>query len=364
MRQPVPGAAVLRRYLGSHRGLMPRGQRASLWIGVGLVALYAAVQLVLQATSPVLADDLLRLFLLTMVAGREPALFAVYQTSHPVPVAWAAGMAIVDDLATLFLAAPLAWLVVDRLRRFSPFDALLRSFEHALNDHRAAVDRWGVLALALFLWLPGWGTGPSMSVAMGVLAGIPTFRLLASLSASCIGVNLFWALSLAGAAEATPDRGLWEFLPIAVIVALLAVAAALALRHRHRRFFLEYPADAGRDALQASRLAAWGFERRGDVLVLDARRLEAAGGPSSRRLAQCHWAGELLLLPSMTPPWAGRLAALGVTGIRDLALLPPALLTAAMGIEASTPTAPVTAWVAEARLIRPAAADGPTARPR
>ncbi len=330
---------------------MPPSQRLSLGLGVSLVALYVTVQLVLQATSPVLAGDLLRLFALTIVAGREPALFAVYQTSHPVPVAWAAAMAIIDDLATLFLAAPLAWLMVDRLRRFWPFDSLLRSFEHSLAGHRAAVDRWGVLALALFLWLPGWGTGPSMSVAMGILAGIPAARLFPALAVSCAGVNLFWAVSLAGAAEAAPDNGLWEYVPLAVIGILVGLAALGAIRHRHRRFILEYPAHAWNDAAHATRLSAWGFELRGPVLQLDARRLEAAGGPPSRQLARCHWAGELLLLPSMTPPWAGRLAALGVTGVQDLALLPEPLLREAMGVEDRSAGVPIQAWLAEARAL-------------
>ncbi|MHB1261152.1 MAG: hypothetical protein ACYC2H_05495 [Thermoplasmatota archaeon] len=330
---------------------MPRPQRISLALGVSLVAFYVAVQLILQATSPVLAEDLLRLFVLTMVAGREPALFAVYQTTHPVPVAWAAAMAIVDDLATLFLAAPLAWLLVDRLRRFSLLDSLLRSFEHSLAGHRAAVDRWGVLALALFLWLPGWGTGPSLSVSMGILAGIPAVRLLSALAASCVGVNLFWAISLASAAEAAPDDGAWEFLPLAVIGVLVGLGILGALRQRHRLFILEYPARASSDASHATRLAAWGFERRGPILQLDARRLEAAGGPPARQLARCHWAGELLLLPSMTPPWAGRLATLGVTGVQDLALLPESLLREAMGVEDPGAKVPIRAWLMEARAF-------------
>lgn len=330
MSAPAPGARALQRHLRRHRTRMPRAFRASLAVGLGLVAAYALVQLALQATDPALARGLLRLFLLTVVAGREPALFDAYQAEPPVPLAWASAMALLDDWATLFLAAPLAWLLVDRLRRVPALDALLRSFEHALNAHRAAVDRWGVAALAAFLWLPGWGTGPSLSVAMGVLAGIPTVRLLVALAASCAGVNLFWAVTLAGAAEAAPDRGAWDALPLALVGLLAAAGLVAALRQRHRRFVLEYPVPPGG---APPRLAAWGFERRGGVLRLDARRLEAAGGPSARHLAASHWAGELLLLPSMTPAWAGRLAALRVTGVHDLALLPPALLAGAMGMD-------------------------------
>ena len=351
MSESPPGAASIRRHLRRHRRRLPRPLQASLAIGLGLVAVYALVQLVLQLTHPVLANDLLRLFFLTMLAGREPALFAVYQTSHPVPVLWAAAMAIVDDLATLFLAAPLTWLIVDRLRRFSAFDALLRSFERALRGHRAAVDRWGVFALALFLWLPGWGTGPSMSVAMGILAGIPTARLLAAIAVSDAAVSLFWAISLAGAAEATPDQGVWEFLPLLVIALLMIAALATALKQRRHRFVLDYPSHATH-LVQSGRLAAWGFEDHGDGLRLDARRLEAAGGPPAHQLAQCHWAGELLLLPSMTPPWAGRLAALGVTGIRDLALVPPTILREAMGLD-NGPSPPVEAWIEQARHLVP-----------
>ena len=355
-----PGAAAIRRYLRRHRAAMPPAFRASLAIGLALVGVYLAIQLVLNAVDPVLARDLVRLFVLTMVAGREPALFAVYQTSHPVPVAWAASMAIIDDLATLFLAAPLAWLVMARLRRFGAFDALLRSFEHGLADHRAAIDRWGTVALALFLWLPGWGTGPSLSVAMGVLAGIPARRLLTALSFSCAAVSLFWALSLAGAAEAAPDRGAWAFLPLAVVAILVAVGVATAVRHRHRRFILEYPMAAPIDPVQAMRLAAWGFELRQGTMRLDARRLAAEGGPSTRRLAESHWAGELLLLPSMTPHQAGRLAALGVTGPRDLALLPPDLLRQAM---AAPPDLPLSDWVREAQQWLAASGAAP-GRPR
>lgn len=345
MNRP-PGGRAVERYLRAHRAAMPRAFRASLFLGIGLVVLYLALQAILQVTSPTLAGDLLRLFFLTMVAGREPALFAVYQGSHPVPVAWAASIAIVDDLATLFLAAPFAWLVVTRLRRIPAFDGLLRSFEHALNDHRATVDRWGTLALAAFLWLPGWGTGPSMSVAMGVLAGIRTARLLTALAFSCVGVNLFWAISLAGAAEAVPDQGLWEFLPLAIVLILVVLAIVTARRNHHRRFILEYPA-AWADVGHA-RLAAWGFESHGDVVRLDARRLAPQTGLFAADVAHAHWAGELLLLPSMTPDWAGRLATLGVTGIRDLAILPADLLRQALG-EPSEPH--IGSWIREARSL-------------
>lgn len=353
-----PGARALRRYLRAHRPLLPVAHRWSLVIGLALVAAYGCVQVALQWIDPALARGLWQLLVLTMVAGREPALFAAYQGSPPVPVAWAVVMATIDDLATLFLAAPLAWLAMQRLRRLAAFDALLRSFEHALNDHRAAVDRWGTLALAGFLWLPGWGTGPSMSVAMGVLAGLPTRRLLLVLTASCTAVSTFWAVTLAGAAEATPDRGWWQFLPLIVIAVLVALAVATSLRQRQRRFTLEYPVPAGGDLRQNARLAAWGFEERRGRLLLDARALAAAGGPSPRRLSLSHWAGELLLLPSMTPPWAGRLAALGVTGIRDLALLPAPMLRQALGVSGpNTPPldAPIEAWLEEARAFRFAA---------
>jgi len=51
----------------------------------------------------------------------------------------------------------------------------------------------------------------------------------------------------------------------------------------------------------------------------------------------------------MTPPWAGRLAVLGVTGIQDLALLPVPFLREAMGVGGPAAEIPVHSWVTEAQ---------------
>jgi uncharacterized membrane protein len=354
-------AAAVRAYLRRHRSTVPRPYVVSFLLGLALALAYVVIQVVLHVTDPVLARDLLRLLALTYVAGREPALFAVYHTSHPVPVAWAAAMSSLDDVATLLLSVPAIWFMVDRLRRFPLVDAYLRSLERALHRRRAALDRWGLLAFAAFLWLPGWGTGPTVSGGMGVLAGLKPARLIAALSVSAVCVNTFWAILLSGPAQAAPRGGWWEWLPLAIIAALVAAALVSAFRHHRRRFLLEYDRPPELVPGHAAALLRRGFQEKDGVLVLDARRLAASGGPSSRHLALSHWAGELLLLPSMDASSAHRLAGLGVTGVRDLALLPPDLVARSASDASSAALA--ARWHREARELAAAqAATGTAAR--
>lgn len=356
-------AAAVRSYLRRHRSTVPRPYVVSFFLGLALAAVYVVIQVVLHATDPVLARDLLRLLALTYVAGREPALFAVYHTSHPVPIAWAAAMSSLDDVATLLLSVPAIWFMVDRLRRFPIVDSYLRSLERALHRRRAALDRWGLLGFAAFLWLPGWGTGPTVSGGMGVLAGLKPARLLVALSVSAVCVNTFWAILLSAPAQAAPRSGWWEWLPLAIITALVALAMVSAVRHHRHRFLLEYDQPPELVPGHAAALVHRGFQAKDGVLVLDAHRLEAIGGPSARHLALSHWAGDLLLLPSMEATWAGRLAELGVTGVRDLALLPPELVARAVGL-ADAPSAELAAqWHREASsLVSAQAATGMAAR--
>jgi uncharacterized membrane protein len=339
---------VVRAYLRKHRGAVPRVYKLAFAGGLAIAVAYIALQVALRWVDPVLANDLLRLLALTYIAGREPALFAVYHTDHPVPVAWAALMASLDDVATLLISVPAIWFMVDRLRRWPAVDAYLRSLERALHGHRRALDRWGVLAFAGFLWLPGWGTGPTVSGGVGVLAGLRPRRLLAALSVSAVGVNVFWAVALSGPAQAVPRGGWWDWIPLAVIAVLVCLAVLSAVRHHRNRHRLEYDRPAGMDARHASVLARRGFEEHGAVLVLDAHGLAARGGPPAHRLAWCHWAGELMLLPSVEPIWAGRLAALGITGLRDLALLPPELVSSTLGIHDAEDAALAVVWQREA----------------
>jgi uncharacterized membrane protein len=275
-------------------------------------------------------------------------MLSAYAPPEPASAAWVTAAASLDDIATLFLAAALVWYAFERLRAVRIVDSFLRSVDAALRTRRKAFERWGTLALALFLWLPGIGTGPVLSAGMGVVGGIRLRRLLPALSVSALAVNAFWAYSIAGTVQLLPDAGVVELLA-PLLIAVLALLLAFGLWRQSRRPpIIRFEALTERTFADAVRLTSLGYSQIGRTFRVDARDLARHTGLDPGRVAEVHWAARLLLLPSMRPEMAGRLASLGVSGRRDLLLLSGDTLAEALDLPPDTGPALVARWKQEA----------------
>lgn len=340
---------VLRKRLRRRRLAAPPDVRWALSTGALLFLLYGGALLWLLLVDPLLGAAMLRLFFVTFIAGREAAMLSAYEPPDPAPAAWVAGMAALDDMATLFVAAAALWYGIERLRDVPALDGFVRLVDGALRRHRKAFDKWGTLALAAFLWLPGIGTGPVLSVGIGILGGIPLRRLLPALSVSAVAVNLFWAYTIEGTTRLFPDQR--QLVPLTWAVASVVIIFAVwgLWRHRKARYLLQFEALPERTFSDSVRLSSLGFRQNGRTFMVDSRDVAARTGLDAKRVAECHWASRLLLLPTMPPEMAGKLATAGITGRRDLVLVPTHLACLALGSSDAETAAKVEQWKIEAK---------------
>ncbi len=282
-----------------------------------LFAGYVGTYLVVRELDASLAASMLRLFGLTVLAGRETALFDAQHNGMPLP--WALGFSYVDDIASLLLCITVFWFLLDALHRAPMARRMLARLEKQALRHRSWIQKWGLWGLAFFYFLPGFGSGVAVASAMGVLARIRVARLAVVLGAAVLLVDTFWALILLGPAHAIPHGGWFDWIPLAAI-ALVALAAAYGVwrdrGHRHL-VLLDWNPHSGQRHQAA--LGSWGIHVRDGLVEADLRRVEAVTGVDHRHSL---FAVEVLLLSGMTPEVAARLLDQGVTGIRDVARLP------------------------------------------
>lgn len=291
--------------------------RTTALAGLALTVAYVLVYLAARSVDPRAAASMLRMYGLTIAAGRETAMFDALHRG--LPPLWVYGLSVLDDLGSLLLALPFAWLVVRWLKRFHSLRWLLARLEKQALLHRRWVQRWGLGGLALLYFLPGFGAGVPMTVLLGVLARIPFGTLILFFGVAVPVVDGLWALALTGAVRLLPDAAWLDFVPLAVVAAVLASAAVGAWRGRAQRHvaLLDWPVQPSQE--EAARLNACGITSREGLVHADLVALSERLGQRERRWGNLLSASELLLLDGMAADEALALVHAGVDGIEDLA---------------------------------------------
>ncbi len=289
-----------------------------LFVGYGI--LYA----ILYEVDRELAAAMIRLFALTIAAGRETALFDAERNG--MPLGMAIGLSVVDDIATLLLNITVVWFLVAALQRTALARRILARVETKALRHRAWVRKWGLYGLALFYMLPGFGSGPAVAAGIGVLARIPAGRLALVLGSGVALVDIFWAVVVARPATSYPDVAWLDWLPLYVMLLLATIVGIGMWRDRHNRgvVLLDWEPDSSPAHLAA--MEGWGIRLSGGLVEARLSHVaQATGLPKSRAL----FALELLLLDGMDPQRAAALVQNKVLGVRDVAGLDTGKLQAA-----------------------------------
>lgn len=324
-----PAAQRLRAAATRRRGL-PRSILWSASLGVGLVALYVALYLVLRPVRPRLALGMVELFAFTVAAGRETAILQALEGPDPMPASVVWGLSVMDDVGSLLMAIAAVWLLRDTLQRFPTTGGWFLDLEKQALRHQATVRRWGMLGVLALFFMPGLGSGGTLgAAALGVLAQMRIRRLALWLAATAVVVDTFWVLTLRGILSALPVQPGWlGLVPLAVVaVAVAASLVDLARNRRHRHVVvLSAPSELAPE--HQRRLTEWGIEHRGSHFTVDTLRLASFVG-SRPRLALRHIAS-LLRLDGMTPMQAALLHGWGVVGLHSLSRLEPAMVGAAL----------------------------------
>lgn len=303
-----------------------------------LAITYCGVYAFYRATDPEMARAMLRLFGLTIATGRETALFDAQRNG--MPLALSIVLSVVDDIMTLLFNIVLVWLLVTTLARTLLGRRMLAHLQTQALRHRRWVQRWGLLGLAVFYMLPGFGSGPAVAAAIGVLARISAGRLALALSGGVAVVDVLWAVGVYYPARAFPDIAWLDWLPLIVLALLVSVTGYGLWRDRHNRGVALLDWDPGASEAHTAAMAAWGL-RPIDGLI-EARLpqvAQATGLPRSSAL----FAADLLLLEGMRPEIASRLVRGGMHGLADFVRASPATLEALV-VEAGVTPATLRAW--------------------
>lgn len=340
----APDDPRIRDYVRRHRPRFPPILRWVLLAGAAYLVTYLLLLSFLWATDRPLFEDMVRLYVLTLLAGREPAMLAVYQPPTPVPLPWMLAVSILDDVGTLLLTLPWVWYAYQRLDGVDWVQSWLIGLEKTALQHRRWIRRWGLLGLAAFYWIPGLGSGVLAIVVMGVISHIPLHRLVPTLVASAAAVAAFWAVALHRTSQALPS-GPTEYLPTTILIIVIALGFLAAARRRQTAhvLLLEWPVDPAR----AEDLRGLGMTVADGLWEVDSKVLARRLGRDRIRRPEAKALAEFLLLDGMTPEDAQALAENGVGGIVDLSILDSALASSVLGV----PNDRTTAWVDAARRL-------------
>ena len=311
-----------------------------------MTGLYVALYLVVRSVDPSTASGMLRMYVLTMAAGRETAMLdALVRGMHPGLVY---GLSVLDDFGSFLLALPFAWLVVRLLKRSGRVRWALAKFEKQALLRRRWVHRWGLGGLALVYFLPGFGAGVPVTVLLGILSGIPFRRLVPFFAVATLVVDGLWALLLTNALDVLPDSPVVEAIPLVVVATVVLAAMAGAWRGRAERHvaLLDWRLAATPEEMQD--LAAWGIHPEADVVRVDVDALGQRLPPHDANKGELLAVAELLML-GVTGEEALMALQGGLHGIDDVAGTDPDGLMRAMAGQPSSAQAAV--WISKGRLL-------------
>lgn len=285
--------------------------------GLALTAGYVALYLLVRSFDPDRAAAMLRMYGLTIAAGRETAMFDALHRG--LPPLWVYGLSVIDDLGSLLLALPFAWLVVRGLKRLHALRWAIARLEKQALLHRRWVQRWGLGGLGALYFLPGFGAGVPMTVVLGVLARIPFGTLVLFFGIAVPIVDGLWALALTGVVRIVPDAPWVDWIPLTVIaLAVLGTLVGLWRGRAERHVaLLDWPIEPSKET--AARLRATGITSQDGLVRADLDALRERLGNEERRMGNLLAVSEFLLLEGMDEASAVALMRAGVGGLEDLA---------------------------------------------
>ena len=267
---------------------------------------------------------------ITTVSGPQSATLFVFAQQPPLHMGWVVAMSTLNMAATLFLIVPLAWRGFERLRDASFVGALVRSAERFSVKHRKFLARWGLIGLVLVTLAPVQGGGVLGAGILGVLLRIPVTRLLVTVAISGALLNLAWTVFIYYSAQALPSDGVFQYLPYAVIAAIVVAGLVASWRGHRRRFQFQVETIPGTPAAQQAKLNSVGIVEEDYVLRADLREVCKDLGIPETDLVRARNTAELLRLDNLPPKAGERLTAAGIVSIREVALAPPELVRDAL----------------------------------
>ncbi|MBE0537414.1 MAG: small multi-drug export protein [Phycisphaerae bacterium] len=199
-----------------------------LLLGAGLALLY----FVFLAVSPLLPNSephvLLGMTATEILVGRAAALALGYSSdlSHltVIPVVMLLETILVCIFYPLFVFSYNSLLVFNRL------GAMFHRVRTSAEAHKDRVQKYGIIGLFFFVWLPFWMTGPVIGCVIGFLLGLRTWVNITVVLAGTYVAILGWGLFMDEFQERLAAYG--SYAGVAIVAALVCVFLLLQRVHR------------------------------------------------------------------------------------------------------------------------------------
>jgi len=325
-----PAQEALRARVLHDRKRFPRALRGLFWGALGLSGLAAFLLVVLAILDIRTFGIVAQLIGVSLAVGREGAILHAYgQDPYGGPV-WITATAVLHDLITLCLVLPLFWLGIERLRGAPVLGGIILSLEKTAVEKRAFLRRWGLYGIVAFIWLPGVGAGVAATSAIGLVSKIPLRPLILALALGSAAVNLFWGIGLYYTSRIIPREGPWSYLPLVLIILLVALAVTFGVMQRRKRHLFPIVKVQLLEEEHVQRLREIGITDGIEFLYVNRRILAAELNINPESLGRLRAVAELSMLRTVVPRHAVMLTDVGVTSIRELAVAPPEMVAEAI----------------------------------
>ncbi len=160
--------------------------------------------------------------------GRAPALALGFSSdlSHAVIIP----VCMIVETILVLLFYPLFLFSWNSLLVFHRLGAMFQHVRSAAEAHKGRVQKFGIIGLFMFVWLPFWMTGPVVGCVIGFMLGLRTWLNITVVLTGTYVAILGWAFFLREFQERLAAYG--SYAGVAIVVALVCVFIVMQRVHR------------------------------------------------------------------------------------------------------------------------------------
>jgi uncharacterized membrane protein len=200
-----------------------------LLLGIGLTLLFA----LWIGISPLFTESQPHVLLMMtgteVILGRAAAMTLGYTNgmSHATVVP----VVMVLETILVFIFYPFFVFTYNNLLTANRLRGTIQQIRTAAETHKDKVQKYGIIGLFIFVWLPFWMTGPVVGCVIGFLLGLRTWVNMVTVLAGTYVAILGWGLFLNEFQERLAAYGRYAGLGIV----LLIVGILFLLQRMHRK---------------------------------------------------------------------------------------------------------------------------------
>jgi len=225
----MPYQRLYRRY-GSRRELLNTQEGNVLLVGIVLALLYLAVISVGYLISPRTSNSLIMITVTNLIFGRAAGMSLGYAVGFGHMLVVPLNMFIESVLVLIFYPLfVLSWRHLVLAKRLGSF---MKRIKRSAERHEAIIQRFGILGLFAFVWLPFSMTGPMVGCVIGYMMGLGIrVNLGVVITSTCLAI-VGWALFLREAMEKL--AGYSTYAPITIVTTAIAITVIIHIRRTRK----------------------------------------------------------------------------------------------------------------------------------